>query len=406
MPMRNLHEVMISPTAHDQLLAVCQGANGSSTAAASTEAIAEATAATPTLIVLPALEFVGASSPNDPRIHALLDEGRDKHAAAQLVLKGDMRAFHAAAFPAGHRPSDLDLWCSLSADAPLYEVKHARGYEPYGLFSRRHAPRFDERFRGFGLDKVSYCEHLARLGWTFRAWPAAFLVDLPHPLTKGRSAYHATPTFRAAVDGLFQRFSNEVNRSVNRSSPSGIKREACTSRSPPVSTDASPRDYEAVAGLSLLAWGDAWSRRWRGDAGSKCGGGWDVKGGEHVWEGTLAAGDECDSGGAVDASDSEFPRRMVGDWVRVRIGGRRGGDALGLRARSVVRSRPVCGVMRYWVRPRWHSGASPTGKLPGLGMSGDVRFLVRWYSGKLGRCSLMLLGQPLQDSYRVCRRPA
>lgn len=76
---------------------------------------------------------------------------------------------------------------------------------------------------------------------------------------------------------------------------------------------------------------------------------------------------------------------------------------LGLRASSVVRSRPARGVMRYWVRPRWHSGASPTGKLPGLAMSGDVIFLVRSFSGKLGRCSLMLLGQPLQDSYRVCK---
>lgn len=99
-----------------------------------------------------------------------------------------------------------------------------------------------------------------------------------------------------------------MDRSVSRNPPSGIKREECTARSPPVSADASPRDYEAMAGLSLLAWGDSWSRRRRGNADSKCGGGgWKVKGGDNVWEGTLAVGDECDSGGAVDASDSDFP---------------------------------------------------------------------------------------------------
>lgn len=406
MPMRNLHEIMTSPPAHDQLLAMCQGAN---------ETTAEAKAAAkPTLVVVPALEFVGASSPDDTRIRSLLDEAiGNKRAAAQLVRKGEMRAFHAKMFPAGHGPSDLDLWCALSADAPPYEVEHARGYEPYGLFSRRHAPRFDERFRGFGLDKVSYCEHLARLGWAFRAWPAAFLVDLPHPFTKHKNAYRNTPTFRAAVDGLFQRFSNEVDRSVVvvvgiNNPPSGIKKsEAYVTARSSLSADASsPRDYEAMVGLSLLAWGDAWSRRWRGGTdNNKCGGsGWDLKGGEHAWAGILPASDEGDSGGTTDASDGVlFPRRMVGDWVRVRIGGgRRSGDVLGLRARSSVRSRPMHGVLRYWVRPRWDSEAIPRGKLPGLGMSGDVRFFVRWYSGRLGRCSLMRLGQRLRDICKVC----
>lgn len=39
---------------------------------------------------------------------------------------------------------------------------YAEGYEPYGLFFRRHAPPFDERFRGFGLDKVSVKIRLSR----------------------------------------------------------------------------------------------------------------------------------------------------------------------------------------------------------------------------------------------------
>ena len=41
--------------------------------------------------------------------------------------------------------------------------------------------RFDERFVGFGRDKVSYVMHLARMGLKFVVHPRGFLVHAPHP---------------------------------------------------------------------------------------------------------------------------------------------------------------------------------------------------------------------------------
>lgn len=154
MPMAGLHEVVSSPPAYKRLLQLCRGGNsptgpdGENTGAA----IADTP---PTFVVVPALEFVGATSPDDSRIHALLEEtDNTKHKAADLIASGEVQAFHAGCFPEGHRQTNLDRWTALDADAAPYEVKYAEGYEPYGLFFRRHAPGFDERFRGFGLDKV------------------------------------------------------------------------------------------------------------------------------------------------------------------------------------------------------------------------------------------------------------
>lgn len=148
--MAGLHEVVSSPTAYDRLLQLCRGGNSPSESDAGCEQ-----AAPPTFVVVPALEFVGASSPDDPRIQAILRETDNiKRKAADLILSGEVQAFHSGCFPEGHRQTNLDRWVGLDADATPYNVKYAEGYEPYGLFFRRQAPPFDERFRGFGLDKA------------------------------------------------------------------------------------------------------------------------------------------------------------------------------------------------------------------------------------------------------------
>lgn len=166
--MAGLHEVVSSPPAYEQLLQLCRGGTSPSEPDAGGNQTATADAP-PTFMVVPALEFVGASSPEDPRIHDILRETDDvKRKAADLVVSGEMQAFHAGCFPEGHRQTNLNRWAGLEADAAPYEVKYAEGYEPYGFLFRRHAPPFDERFRGFGLDKVtksnkcSICSNIVR----------------------------------------------------------------------------------------------------------------------------------------------------------------------------------------------------------------------------------------------------
>lgn len=132
MPMRGLHEFVSRPPAYTRLLQMCRGgrptthADPAFPAASCSEA--ESQAATldtppPTFLVVPALEFVGASSPDDPRIRDLLQEASNKRRAADLVVAGALQAFHAACFPEGHRQTNLDRWTKLPLDATPYEVK-------------------------------------------------------------------------------------------------------------------------------------------------------------------------------------------------------------------------------------------------------------------------------------------
>jgi hypothetical protein len=51
----------------------------------------------------------------------------------------------------GHQPTKYNTW--FKATSP-YPIRFRMGYEPYILVSRAMVPLYDERFRGYGFDKV------------------------------------------------------------------------------------------------------------------------------------------------------------------------------------------------------------------------------------------------------------
>lgn len=54
-------------------------------------------------------------------------------------------------YPVGHRSTNYKKW--FTSGEP-YHIKFKSGYEPYVLVSRAMMPWYDERFRGYGWDKV------------------------------------------------------------------------------------------------------------------------------------------------------------------------------------------------------------------------------------------------------------
>eukprot|EP00890_Picochlorum_soloecismus_P000629 jgi/Picsp_1/1567/NSC_05045-R1_glycosyltransferase-like 1b len=76
--------------------------------------------------------------------------------------------------------SSLDLDYNSSCSACGYEIEPEVGYEPFILMSRMHVPWFDERFRGYGWDKILHIYHLAKAGFKFVAHPSAWVVHRPH----------------------------------------------------------------------------------------------------------------------------------------------------------------------------------------------------------------------------------
>lgn len=54
------------------------------------------------------------------------------------------------------------------------------GYEPWGLMERRKVPMFDEIFRGYGMNKITWAAHIAASGYKFEVLPDVFMVHQPH----------------------------------------------------------------------------------------------------------------------------------------------------------------------------------------------------------------------------------
>ena len=70
-------------------------------------------------------------------------------------------------------PSVLLPWSPLAVHRALHRRQAVpplalQGYEPYVIVSRRFCPWYDERFRGYGYDKIQQLEHLASgRGWSW-----------------------------------------------------------------------------------------------------------------------------------------------------------------------------------------------------------------------------------------------
>lgn len=125
-----------------------------------------------------------------------LEEGG---AVAQRAADGDKRSLRAAFragdvtrfapfYKRGHSATNYTRWFS---SAQGYAITPEPGYEPFVVLSRLHVPWFDERFRGYGWDKITHIFHMLSTGFSLVAHPSGWVVHRPHPPS---SAYNKTFT--------------------------------------------------------------------------------------------------------------------------------------------------------------------------------------------------------------------
>lgn len=62
----------------------------------------------------------------------------------------------------------------------LYKIEHAERYEPYVIISRDWFVPYDERFRGFGLNKVVQLRSLSDCGAQFHVLSKHFVAAKAH----------------------------------------------------------------------------------------------------------------------------------------------------------------------------------------------------------------------------------
>lgn len=131
----------------------------------------------------------------------------------------------------GSRDSDGDddgLQQSIIKRARSIPCIHSDKYEPYivlewcvsgirGRYSRSSAdaaPYYDERFYGYGKNKVQYMSHLRYMGYQLRVLPEGFLVHHPHPISAAKQLWRnkSKSRLRALMDNLYLQFLKELEQ--------------------------------------------------------------------------------------------------------------------------------------------------------------------------------------------------
>ena len=72
-----------------------------------------------------------------------------------------------------------------------YQIEYCKRYEPWGIVSRRLMPWFDERFRGYGRNKIVFVAALNATGFSFVVDHRSYVVHRPHEATRGAEAFSA-----------------------------------------------------------------------------------------------------------------------------------------------------------------------------------------------------------------------
>jgi len=111
-----------------------------------------------------------------------------------------------------HLSTDYPRWWRATWPSLIPCFKSLR-YEPYLVVPRLDTtPGFDERFVGYGKNKIEWIQHLRFLGFVFYVLPRAFVVHCPHPPSVSRQNWQL---FRDKKDELFRSFIREHLRNAS-----------------------------------------------------------------------------------------------------------------------------------------------------------------------------------------------
>ena len=69
------------------------------------------------------------------------------------------------------------------------------GYEPYIVVPRNTTAMYDERFTGYGMNKVSHIYELDARGFKFVVLPDVFIISPQHPPSEWSQQHNVTIQF-------------------------------------------------------------------------------------------------------------------------------------------------------------------------------------------------------------------
>ena len=149
----------------------------------------------------------------------------------EFVDKGQAEGFHQSHFPQGHGPTQFDVFWEKSLYRPSrmvvgsvedyfwnesYVVRYKDLFEPYIVMASGDVPLYDERFQGYGLNKVSHLASVAKEKGEFVVLPGVFVVAPAHERSEawgkiyGDSQSDDKKFNQLALKGLYYNFKKNL----------------------------------------------------------------------------------------------------------------------------------------------------------------------------------------------------
>jgi len=92
---------------------------------------------------------------------------------------------------------------------------HTFRYEPYVVlrWCKGSTPYYDERFVGYGKNKIEYISHMRFIGYEFAVLPNGFIVHHPHPESNAKESWNNNQNnMHENMDRLYYKFLDELER--------------------------------------------------------------------------------------------------------------------------------------------------------------------------------------------------
>ncbi|XP_077178412.1 xylosyl- and glucuronyltransferase LARGE2 [Paroedura picta] len=141
-------------------------------------------------------------------LHYRLTFPKSKAELLSMLDMGSLYTFRYHVWPQGHAPTDYAKW--RTATVP-YRVEWRPHFEPY-VVVRRDCPLYDQRFVGFGWNKVSHVMELDAQEHEFLVLPNAFIIHMPHAPSFDISKFRLSPSYRECLETLREEFHQDLSR--------------------------------------------------------------------------------------------------------------------------------------------------------------------------------------------------
>ncbi|XP_029904434.1 xylosyl- and glucuronyltransferase LARGE2s [Myripristis murdjan] len=133
---------------------------------------------------------------------------KSKAELLSMLDMGTLYTFRYHVWTKGHAPTNYAKW--RTATTP-YKVEWESDFEPY-VVVRRDCPEYDQRFVGFGWNKVSHIMELDAQEYDLMVLPNAFMIHMPHAPSFDISKFRSSPSYRNCLSTLKDEFHQDLSR--------------------------------------------------------------------------------------------------------------------------------------------------------------------------------------------------